>query len=94
MSSLGIMIISILFSTNDRMCFRGCFHGTSEYPGLQAKLIASLKEKNVPYVFVIPYHPDKIFFSGKRPEELLAFIEKEYTVRGSLPMKGTLYVRN
>ncbi len=62
-------------------------------PGLQAKLIAKLKEKNVPYVFVIPYHPDKIFFSGKRPEELLAFIEKEYTVRGSLPMKGTLYVR-
>ncbi|MBI5614427.1 glycosyltransferase family 39 protein, partial [Candidatus Gottesmanbacteria bacterium] len=69
------------------------FPAPASTPGLQAKLIASLKSQNVRYVFVVPYHPDQIFFSGVRPEELLGYVEKEYSVGGYLPLKGTLYVK-
>ncbi|MEK7166682.1 MAG: glycosyltransferase [Patescibacteria group bacterium] len=69
------------------------FPAPANTPGLQEKLIESLKERDVRYVFVIPYHPDQIFFSGARPEKLLGYVEKEYTVKESIPIKGTLYVR-
>jgi hypothetical protein len=83
----------ILDKRPDVLPWTQLFPAPANTPGLQAKLIESLKERNVRYVFVIPYHPDMVFFSGVRPEELLGYVEKEYTVKGSLLGKGLFYVR-
>jgi hypothetical protein len=69
------------------------FPAPADAPGLQYTLIESLKSQNIRYVFVIPYHPDNVFFGGRRPEKLLQYIENVYTKDIDLPLKGFLYVR-
>lgn len=64
------------------------FPWNGQVPGMETKLIASIESHEVPYILLVPFHPEAGYYDGYAPNQLFLYVRSKYEKIGAAPVPG------